>query len=204
MIRQQQRGLTLPEVLVVVTIIVILVGITMPIINVVKRRAKISVSISNLRQLSVAHNLYLGDHENREPASLREVSAYVKNREIWASPLDESSGLNSVGTQTLGHKVSYDWSNHYSQLFEDYEGVAAFVDISAGEQMEKFSSRTPFTFKGEVLRAMRDTSVKSVRIPYTCLDGSTGSIMGRPFWTLFTDNDCPPNICPTGSYDCEP
>jgi len=202
----ERKGLTLPEVLVVATILLILVGLTIPIINAAKKSAKVSQSTAQLHQLAVAHTLYVQDYDNQEPTELPVLKNYVKSSVLWKSPLDEWSGFNLTATSEMGTQVSYFWSNKYLAHFDQFlPETAIFVDILIGDPVEYSMTVGQIgSFKGKVLRANRDTSVVQKHIPHTCMSGDNGTIVGRTFWRVFTDADCPPNICPAGSFDCEP
>jgi prepilin-type N-terminal cleavage/methylation domain-containing protein len=56
------RAFTLVELLVVVGIIALLIGITMPALNVVRARAEDVQCKGHLRQIGAAMNLYVADH----------------------------------------------------------------------------------------------------------------------------------------------
>ena len=63
---KSSRGFTIVELLVVVSIIALLIGILLPAIGKARDKARTSTSISNLRQLTVAHNAYAGDWEDSQ------------------------------------------------------------------------------------------------------------------------------------------
>ena len=64
--RKLSKGFTIVELLVVVSIIALLIGILLPAIGKARDKARTSNSISNLRQLGVAHNAYAGDWEDSQ------------------------------------------------------------------------------------------------------------------------------------------
>ena len=71
------RGFTIVELLVVVSIIALLIGILLPAIGKARDKARTSTSISNLRQLAVAHNSYAGDWEDAQLSLARyNISQY--------------------------------------------------------------------------------------------------------------------------------
>ena len=74
---KSSRGFTIVELLVVVSIIALLIGILLPAIGKARDKARTSTSISNLRQLGVAHNAYAGDWEDSQLSLARyNISAY--------------------------------------------------------------------------------------------------------------------------------
>jgi prepilin-type N-terminal cleavage/methylation domain-containing protein len=59
-----RKGFTLIELLVVVAIIAILASLLLPALSLAKANAKDTQCLSNLKQLAVAHTMYLGDFNN--------------------------------------------------------------------------------------------------------------------------------------------
>ena len=55
---QQTKGFTIIELLVVVSIIAILIGLLLPAIGKAREQARLTISQSNLRQMSIAHVAY--------------------------------------------------------------------------------------------------------------------------------------------------
>ena len=74
---QRKKGFTIVELLVVVSIIALLIGILLPAIGKARDKARTTTSVSNLRQLAVAHNAYAGDWEDAQLSLTRyNISAY--------------------------------------------------------------------------------------------------------------------------------
>ena len=100
------RAFTLIELLVVITIISILAAILFPVFAQAKGAAKKIVSISNLKQIGFALQMYLGDNDDTlpgtrdtgwsgfgvNPAEVSDVKTilmpYIKNNDIWYSSAD--------------------------------------------------------------------------------------------------------------------
>jgi prepilin-type N-terminal cleavage/methylation domain-containing protein/prepilin-type processing-associated H-X9-DG protein len=64
---QKRKGFTLIELLVVIAIIALLMGILMPALQKVKQQAQEITCRANLRQYSIAQNIYLDDFDDRYP-----------------------------------------------------------------------------------------------------------------------------------------
>jgi prepilin-type N-terminal cleavage/methylation domain-containing protein len=60
-----KKGFTLIELLVVIAIIALLIGILLPALGEARRAAKLAISLSNLRQFSVASATYASDFDDR-------------------------------------------------------------------------------------------------------------------------------------------
>ena len=75
--RHLYKGFTIVELLVVISIIALLIGILLPAIGKARDKARTTTSVSNLRQLAVAHNAYAGDWEDAQLSLCRyNISAY--------------------------------------------------------------------------------------------------------------------------------
>ena len=64
---KERTAFTLIELLVVIAIIAILAALLLPTLARAKQKGQQAVCLSNLKQIGLAFEMYLGDHENRFP-----------------------------------------------------------------------------------------------------------------------------------------
>jgi prepilin-type N-terminal cleavage/methylation domain-containing protein/prepilin-type processing-associated H-X9-DG protein len=116
-----KNAFTLIELLVVVVIIAVLAGLAVPVYLRVMERGRAAACISNLRQLGIALNLYLGEHNATMPplaagrSSISQdvpvidntLNAYASNPNVFACPSDFQGIATATGT-------SYYWNSALS------------------------------------------------------------------------------------------
>ncbi|AQQ09064.1 type II secretion system protein G [Sedimentisphaera cyanobacteriorum] len=83
------QGFSLIELLVVISVIALLLGILLPALNAARKRAKKVVCRSNMRQMGIAVQSYLIDHNNNLPPS----SCHITNPDdYWLKVLSDYTG----------------------------------------------------------------------------------------------------------------
>lgn len=146
--RRVRSAFTLIELMVVVAIIGLLIGITMPSLKEARRIARKTVCKKNLSQIGVGVHEYLMVHRDTFPSMCRLPSyeprvARVERREEWpAMPVGlkaELAGKNEVylcpsdqnaKSPELGHpryfdseETSYEWESQLNGLRLDFKGA---------------------------------------------------------------------------------
>src|SRR6185369_3887030 len=101
---KRRRGFTLVELLVVIGIIAFLVGIVLPTLVRARRAGNSAKCLSNLRQIGMAHNMYINDFKlvivqpvqwdpNFSPTTVfwfQRLSAYMNKKESRQGDFDSS------------------------------------------------------------------------------------------------------------------
>jgi len=68
-----KQGFTLIELLVVISIISLIMGITLPVLNLVRHQARTMLSMSNQRQIASTMNLFASENNDRYPESVATI-----------------------------------------------------------------------------------------------------------------------------------
>ena len=114
MIIRKQRGFTLVELLVVISIIALLMGILLPILGKVRKQAKVIACRSNLKQLGCIFLMYADNNNGHMPSTSSEWPAILQSR------CDNSKGVNCCPVAT---KLVSEGGQHPFAAF--FSGMAA-------------------------------------------------------------------------------
>lgn len=99
-----RSAFTLIELLVVVVIIAILAALLLPTLSRAKRRSHQAACLSNLKQIGIAFEIYLDDHESRFPDRRDLKSSLPDGYRPWTSwpPSDPRGGWAATVLQNSG------------------------------------------------------------------------------------------------------
>jgi prepilin-type N-terminal cleavage/methylation domain-containing protein len=93
----QSRGFTIIELLVVVSIIALLIGMLLPAISKARDSAKVTQSLSNLRNLAAAHQSYAAEWNDRQFTLVRDDLAMYGSAESYPTHPSIELGLGMLG-----------------------------------------------------------------------------------------------------------
>jgi len=137
--QRDRPGFTLVELIIVMAIIALLIGIAVPAMKGVSRRARTAQCLSNMRNLERAHWSYMSDHRSRmidaglphhslgntDVAWINTLQEYYETEGTVRSPLDESphfaikdggKGEPVPGTEDVFRQTSYGLNNYLTQF----------------------------------------------------------------------------------------
>jgi len=140
-----KRGFTLIELLVVIAIIAILAAILFPVFARAREKARQSACLSNVKQISLAIQMYANDYDDRIPFMLtwdpdgtpnavawwwQVTEPYIKNTQVWKCP--------SQGDRTPSEYSHY----HYTYPRMPYLGHQASSQERAHLSYWKYPAET--------------------------------------------------------------
>jgi prepilin-type N-terminal cleavage/methylation domain-containing protein len=166
-----RTGATLIEIIVVIAIIAVLAALLFPVLTRAKERALDSQEISQLKQMSVAHSIYVADYDDAEPGSSVPILASGYGTvDLVRSPLDPFilGWANDGRTGGPEPKVTYKDSFRTLKMSAGSQFFSAFRNaeaggwlIAAGPHLLKFKNNVLFepsvrykrlTFAGGVVK----------------------------------------------------
>ena len=128
------KKFTLIELLVVVAIIGILASLLLPSIGKARGVARTAVCTSNLRQVNLAHSMYMDDNDRFYNKVEQNALYYYRNNLVQAN-----SAGKPIATQVL-------WDDAYTKNTETY-----MCSVSGQTELER-SFQSDYTSNGEILR----------------------------------------------------
>jgi len=122
----RRRAFTLIELLVVIAIIAILAAILFPVFAQAKKAAKVTTTLSNIKQLALGNRMYALDADDHYAMSINGwplaagqdtvahiqlIYPYTKNADIhWGSLNPKPGNLKMTMTPAVGHESWGDWT----------------------------------------------------------------------------------------------
>jgi len=127
-----RRAFTLIELLVVIAIIAILAAILFPVFASAKTSAKVSTSLSNMKQIAIGLQIYSADYDDMAVHDygtsytatdtwVGDIYPYVKNRSIFFDPLvSEPRGDDFDDPFYPGYTYKWQWITNYAINVDGY------------------------------------------------------------------------------------
>ncbi|HWL54626.1 MAG TPA: prepilin-type N-terminal cleavage/methylation domain-containing protein [Chthoniobacteraceae bacterium] len=84
---RDRRGVTLPELLIAITIIAVLIALALPTVGLITGHLQNAKCIQNLRQIGVALSGYAGDHQQTIPTPYNDLQPGDHPNQSWATRL---------------------------------------------------------------------------------------------------------------------
>jgi prepilin-type N-terminal cleavage/methylation domain-containing protein/prepilin-type processing-associated H-X9-DG protein len=142
-----RRGFTLIELIVVIAVVAVLVAIAFPVTSHVLQSARAATCISNLNNLGIALNLYLGEHNETMPtlqAARQSISqnvpvidntlnAYARDPRVFVCPGDIQGIAAATGTSYFWNSVLNGQSAAHLQFFSS-NGLNSQIPILSDKE----------------------------------------------------------------------
>jgi prepilin-type N-terminal cleavage/methylation domain-containing protein len=181
------RGFTLIELLVVMAVVAILASIALPFFNTVQEKARIAQDLNNLRQLGIATQTYMNDHDGVIFLADQATTPWMKSLHpkylpawnIFQSPFDGRSTVESDTTSA----VSYGLNLNAVGLSADKIKKASLFILLAPAQ----SSGTQVQFQG--VSGAKVTVLRDLSDPGATATGGTQNKRTK-INALFADLHC--------------
>ncbi len=108
-----RKGFTLIELLVVIAIIAILAAILFPVFARAREKARQTSCLSNLKELGLVYQMYIGDYDEKYPMCAMQrgpyayyayqvLDPYVKNDQIWYCPSTDPARRYAPNRRLVG------------------------------------------------------------------------------------------------------
>jgi prepilin-type N-terminal cleavage/methylation domain-containing protein len=140
------RAFTLIELLVVITIIAILAAIALPVFSSVQERARATQDLNNLRQIGIATQTYLNDHDSvlfstdaTESWMSLLTPKYLPAWKIFQSPFDNRSPQESTTTSPVSYGIDLNAIGIQTDRIARPSTFVLFAPAQAGGNAVSFS-----------------------------------------------------------------
>ena len=119
-IMKKNKGFTLIEMMVVITIIMILMGLLMPALGRARRKARKIECLNNLRQIGIALNEYALDNNGSYPQTLN----ILTNNDDYLPATDNNADLvPDILKCPIGGTYNYNYITNEASLDSNYKWI---------------------------------------------------------------------------------
>lgn len=124
---RKQRAFSLPEMLIVVGIIWLLAALLFPVFSSARKRSYETVCTSQLRQIGMAIQIYVNDHDEEYPLRLMSLmSGYVSHRGVFLCRLDHFEGNAPPGQYWVSPGTSYFYLGDVDFGIDYFRSIGAY------------------------------------------------------------------------------
>jgi prepilin-type N-terminal cleavage/methylation domain-containing protein/prepilin-type processing-associated H-X9-DG protein len=138
---RNRKGFTLIELLVVIAIIAILAAILFPVFAKARERARTSACLNNLKQMGIAHNMYLDDYDGTFAPNVGLVALGQREngKQTWAEYLKSyNKSLDTYTCPSDNHTFSY--------ARNTWEGYSDYPNAGSGDPASVSDIQDPTRF----------------------------------------------------------
>jgi prepilin-type N-terminal cleavage/methylation domain-containing protein/prepilin-type processing-associated H-X9-DG protein len=163
---KKRGGFTLIELLVVIAIIAILAGMLLPALSRAKEKGKATSCVNSLRQMAIAQQLYMGDHDSRFTFTFQVRGANVF-RKAWFNflqPYQQTTNLLLCPSRTKKFR-------ELLALYPSDQGDKAVSNYSMNFALG--GCDWPDTWDAKVWTPRRDSSVRNPSATVMFTDSGT-------------------------------
>jgi len=124
---RRQSGFSLPEMLIFIGIIWLLAALLFPVFNTARKRSYETECASHLRQIGIAIQMYLTDHDDEYPLRLLALMpGYVSHQGVFLCRLDHFEGNAPPGQYWVSPGTSYFYLGDVDYGIDYFRNIGAY------------------------------------------------------------------------------